>query len=89
LADRQRTPRDATEQQLAKIWESVLVFIRLECVTNSLSSAAVFAGRETGRANRGIRKRLSLAMLFQHQTIEQMAALLREESSRASRVLRW
>ena len=86
LEERQRTPRDATEQQLTRIWESVLGVhpIGVRDKFFELGGHSLLTVKLAAQIEKAFGKRLSLAMLFQHQTIEQMAALLREESSRAS-----
>ncbi|HEV8693517.1 MAG TPA: alpha/beta fold hydrolase, partial [Lysobacter sp.] len=79
-------PRDAMEEQLARIWENVLG-IRPIGVTDQffeLGGHSLLAVRVVAQIERAFSKQLPVAAIFESPTIEQLAAMLREAERRAA-----
>jgi surfactin family lipopeptide synthetase A len=74
-------PRDALESQLTKIWESVLAVRPIGIRHNffELGGHSLVAVRLMHRIEQAFGKKLPAATLFQTPTIEQLAAILRQE----------
>jgi amino acid adenylation domain-containing protein len=77
------SPRDAVEFRLAKIWEETLKVSRVGATDDffDLGGHSVLATELFARLEKVFGKRLALSALFQAPTLEQMAAMLREERS--------
>jgi surfactin family lipopeptide synthetase A len=82
LAPKERSgaPRDVLESQLAKIWESVLGVRPIGVKDNffEVGGHSLLAVRMLQRVEQALGKKLPIATLFQAPTIEQLAALLRQ-----------
>jgi amino acid adenylation domain-containing protein len=80
LTEKPVAPRDALELQLARIWESVLGVhpIGLQDKFFQLGGHSLLAVKLLAKIEKSFGRRLSLAALFQFQTIEQMASVLRK-----------
>jgi amino acid adenylation domain-containing protein len=76
-------PRDAVEFRLARIWEETLKVSRVGATDDffDLGGHSVLATALFAHIEKEFGKRLALSALFQAPTLEQMAAMLREESS--------
>src|SRR5262249_2533476 len=74
-------PRDPVEVRLAKIWEDTLDVRPIGVTDNffDLGGHSVLGATLFARIDKEFHKRLSLGTLFQAPSIEQMAALLRQE----------
>lgn len=74
-------PRDALELQLSWIWEEILGAPRVSVRDNffALGGHSLLAVRLFARLENVLGRRLPLATLFQAPTIEQLAAVIREE----------
>ena len=75
-------PRDSLESQLAKIWSEILN-IQLIGIRNNffkLGGNSLVAIRLMAKIEQSFGKNLPLASLFQNQTIEQLAVLLRQST---------
>src|SRR5262249_24019293 len=74
-------PRDPVEVRLAKIWEDTLDVRPISVTDNffDLGGHSVLGATLFARIDKEFHKRLSLGTLFQAPSIEQMAALLRQE----------
>ena len=82
-------PRDEVEFRLAKIWEETLKVSGVGATDDffDLGGHSVLATALFARIEREFGKRLALSALFQAPTLEQMAAMLREEHSASPSVL--
>jgi amino acid adenylation domain-containing protein len=76
-------PRDAVEFRLARIWEETLKVSRVGATDDffDLGGHSVLATALFAHIEKEFGKRLALSALFQAPTLEQMAAMLREERS--------
>lgn len=79
-------PRDAVEQQLAKIWEKVLGVQPIGVADNffDLGGHSLLAVRVFSQIEKLFNKKLPLATLFRAPTIEEIAMILRDESQAKS-----
>ncbi len=79
-------PRDEVEQQLVKIWENVLGVQPVGVADNffDLGGHSLLAVKVFSQIEKQCGKKLALATLFRAPTVEQIADLLREESSSES-----
>ncbi|MGN6552597.1 MAG: amino acid adenylation domain-containing protein, partial [Verrucomicrobiota bacterium] len=80
-SDRRLVPLDATEQQLLTLWQEVLATRPMGLNENffALGGHSLLAVRLLARIEKSLGKKLSVAVLFQNPTIEQLAKLLRDE----------
>jgi aspartate racemase len=83
--DRQRpfvAPRDAVEQQLVALWEALLGRQHIGIRDNffELGGHSLLAARLFARIEKTFGRELPLAVLFQSATIEDLAAVIRQES---------
>lgn len=78
--ERFAAPKDVLESQLVKIWESVLGVRPLGVRHNffEVGGHSLLAVRMLQRVEQALGKKLPMATLFQAPTIEQLAALLRQ-----------
>jgi thioesterase domain-containing protein/acyl carrier protein len=76
-------PRDSLEQQLAKIWQEVLQVSPVGIQDNlfDLGGHSLLAVQLLARIGQQIGKPMPLAILLQGATIEQLAAILRQQSA--------
>jgi acyl carrier protein len=76
-------PRDSLEQQLAKIWQEVLQVSPVGIQDNlfDLGGHSLLAVQLLARIGQQIGKPIPLAILLQGATIEQLAAILRQQSA--------
>jgi amino acid adenylation domain-containing protein len=74
-------PRDAIEQQLATIWESVLGVhpIGVHDRFFDLGGHSLLAVRMVAQLEKNFGRKLPVAAIFQHRTIDQLARLLRAD----------
>lgn len=74
-------PRDALENQIAKIWEEVLNVHPIGVRDNlfALGATSLMAVRMGDRLQQVLHKSIPLATIFQATTIEQLAAILSQE----------
>ncbi|HYG24753.1 MAG TPA: amino acid adenylation domain-containing protein [Verrucomicrobiae bacterium] len=81
LEKRYATPQDAVEVELTKIWEHVLGIspIGIEDKFFELGGHSLLAVRVIAQIEKQFGRKLKLATIFQAQTIEQLAAILRKE----------
>jgi amino acid adenylation domain-containing protein len=79
-------PRDAIEQQLAKIWEKVLGLQPIGVADNffELGGHSLLAVRVFSQIEKTLGRKLPLATLFRAPTIEQIAAVIREDNQAKS-----
>ncbi|HTG43499.1 MAG TPA: amino acid adenylation domain-containing protein, partial [Verrucomicrobiae bacterium] len=79
-------PRDAVEQQLAKIWEKVLGVQPIGVADNffDLGGHSLLAVKVFSQIEKNLGKKLPLATLFRAPTIEQIASVLRDENQTKS-----
>lgn len=82
------TPQDAVELKLTEIWENVLGVhpIGIEDKFFDLGGHSLLAVRLIAQIEKTFGKRLRLATVFQAPTIEQLAAILREEIQEGSAI---
>ncbi|NBD13338.1 alpha/beta fold hydrolase, partial [Corallococcus silvisoli] len=75
-------PRDALEAQLAKVWEEVLGVRPVGVRTSffALGGHSLLAVRMVAALREHLGHPVSLAALFQHPTVEELAKLLRDEA---------
>lgn len=75
------SPQDAVEVELARIWENVLGIqpIGIEDRFFELGGHSLLAVRVIAQIEKTFGRKLRLATIFQAQTIEQLAAILRKE----------
>ena len=75
------TPRDTVEIELARIWEEVLAIqtVGIEDKFFELGGHSLLAVRVIAQIEKQFGRRLKLATIFQAQTIEHLAAILRKE----------
>ncbi len=80
------TPRDAVELKLTEIWESVLDVhpIGIEDKFFDLGGHSLLAVKLIAQIEKVFGRRLRVATIFQAPTIEQLAALIREEIQEGS-----
>lgn len=80
------SPRDAVEQELTRIWEGVLGVhpIGIEDKFFDLGGHSLLAVRVIAQIEKAFGRKLRLATIFQAQTIEQLAAIIREEIKESS-----
>ncbi|MGB7926172.1 MAG: alpha/beta fold hydrolase, partial [Pyrinomonadaceae bacterium] len=78
-------PRDALELQLTKMWEEIFGFRPIGVTDNffELGGQSLLAVRLMARIERALGKRVPVASLFRGATVEQLAALLRQQGERA------
>ncbi|HLP78145.1 MAG TPA: amino acid adenylation domain-containing protein, partial [Candidatus Paceibacterota bacterium] len=81
LEKRYATPRDAIELELTRIWENVLGVrpIGIEDKFFELGGHSLLAVRVIAQIEKSFSRKLKLATIFQAQTIEQLAAILRKD----------
>jgi len=81
-----KLPRDAVENQLARIWETTLGVSPVGVRDNffELGGHSILATRLCSQIERAFQKRIPLADLFLAPTVEQMAILLSGEDKAAS-----
>ncbi|HEU5124960.1 MAG TPA: amino acid adenylation domain-containing protein [Verrucomicrobiae bacterium] len=81
LEKRYATPQDAVELELTRIWESVLGIhpIGIQDKFFELGGHSLLAVRVIAQIEKQFGRKLKLATIFQAQTIEQLAAILRKE----------
>jgi amino acid adenylation domain-containing protein len=79
-------PRDEIERQLASIWEKVLGVQPVGMADNffDLGGHSLLAAKVFSQIEKQIGKKLPLATLFRAPTIDQIAALLRDENQNKS-----
>ena len=79
-------PRDAIEQQLAKIWEKVLGVQPIGVADNffDLGGHSLLAVRVFSQIEKTLGKKLPLATLFRAPTIQEIAAVIREDNQAKS-----
>ncbi|NJK48665.1 amino acid adenylation domain-containing protein [Candidatus Gracilibacteria bacterium] len=79
-------PRDRLEWQLSQIWSEVLGIQSIGVRDNffDLGGHSLLSVRLMAQIEQQFGKNLSLAMLFQHPTIEQLASLLRQQTDSLS-----
>ena len=77
-------PRDQVEEQLAQIWSNVLGVhpIGVHDRFFDLGGHSLLAVRMVAQLEKQFGKKLPVAAIFQHRTIDQLAKLLRESGSR-------
>ncbi len=82
-------PRDATEEQLAAIWEDLLRIPRVGIHENffALGGHSLLAVELFARIEKQFQRRLPLASLFRHETVAALAALLAEPERAESPVV--
>ncbi|HSF38826.1 MAG TPA: AMP-binding protein, partial [Thermoanaerobaculia bacterium] len=82
-------PRDEMERRLAKLWEEILGTSTLGVTDDffDLGGHSLLAVRLAARIEHELGKSLPLAVLFQHSTIEELAALLRDSGELAASAL--
>lgn len=75
------TPRDAVELELVRIWEEVLNVrpIGIEDKFFELGGHSLVASRVLARMEKSFGKKLRLATIFQAPTVEELAAIVRNE----------
>jgi amino acid adenylation domain-containing protein/FkbH-like protein len=75
-------PRDGVERQLTEIWEKVLGVkpIGIEDKFFDLGGHSLLAVRVIAQIEKAFGRKLRLATIFQAPTIEQLAAIIREET---------
>ncbi|MGV3772896.1 MAG: non-ribosomal peptide synthetase [Verrucomicrobiales bacterium] len=83
LAKNFLAPRDATEQQLARIWEQILGVQPIGIADNffELGGHSLLAVRLFSQVEKVFGRKLPLATLFRAPTIEQFAQVLKEDHS--------
>ncbi len=88
LTDRYIEARDDTEKRLVEIWERVLGVrpIGVHHRFFDLGGHSLLAVRLAAEIEQGFGKKLRVAAIFQHRTIEQLALLLRDETPRHATV---
>lgn len=76
-------PRDEIERQLVKIWESVLKVSPIGVRDHffALGGHSLLAVRMVAQLEKAFGRKLPVAAIFQHRSIEQLAALLRRPST--------
>ncbi len=81
LEKRYATPQDAVEVELTRIWENVLGIkpIGIQDKFFELGGHSLLAVRVISQIEKHFGRKLKLATIFQAQTIEQLAAILRKE----------
>jgi amino acid adenylation domain-containing protein len=74
-------PRNATEQQLVRIWENVLGVNPVGLRDNffELGGHSLLAVQLVAQIEKNFGKKLSVSTIFQYRTVEQLSRLLREE----------
>jgi amino acid adenylation domain-containing protein len=79
-------PRDAVEQQLAKIWEKVLGVQPIGVADNffDLGGHSLLAVKVFSQIEKTLGKKLPLATLFRAPTIEEIARVIREDNQAKS-----
>lgn len=79
-------PRDAVEQQLAKIWEKVLGLQPIGVTDNffDLGGHSLLAVRVFSQIEKVLGEKLPLATLFRAPTIEAIAAIIRDDNQAKS-----
>ncbi|QBD77241.1 amino acid adenylation domain-containing protein [Ktedonosporobacter rubrisoli] len=80
-------PRDELEVCLTKIWEEVLAVQPIGVQHNffTLGGNSLHAIRLLARIQQQISQKLSLSLVFQHPTIEQLAAIIRQQRATPAR----
>jgi amino acid adenylation domain-containing protein/FkbH-like protein len=88
LEKRLATPRDAVEIKLTEIWENVLNVrpIGIEDKFFELGGHSLLAVRVIAQVEKAFGRKLKLATIFQAPTIEQLAAIIREEIQEGSAI---
>lgn len=86
LVERVATPRDAVELKLTQIWENVLDVhpIGIEDRFFDLGGHSLLAVKMIAQIEKVFGRRLRVATVFQAPTIEQLAAIIREEIQEGS-----
>ena len=86
LVERVATPRDAVELKLTQIWENVLDVhpIGIEDKFFDLGGHSLLAVKMIAQIEKVFGRRLRVATVFQAPTIEQLAAIIREEIQEGS-----
>lgn len=86
LVERVATPRDAVELKLTQIWENVLDVhpIGIEDKFFDLGGHSLLAVKVIAQIEKVFGRRLRVATVFQAPTIEQLAAIIREEIQEGS-----
>ena len=86
LEKRYAAPRDEVELRLTKIWEEVLGVrpIGIEDKFFDLGGHSLLAVRVIGQMEKAFGRKLRLATIFQAPTIQQLAAIIREEIAESS-----
>ncbi len=81
LEKRYATPQDAVEVELTRIWENVLGIhpVGIQDKFFELGGHSLLAVRVIAQIEKSFSRKLKLATIFQAQTIEQLAAILRKE----------
>ena len=81
--DDEQPPRNALEQQLQQIWQEVLCVRRPGIRQNffSLGGHSLLAVRLVARIEKQLNRSVAVAMVFQHPTIELLAAALENETT--------
>ena len=80
------SPQDAVEVELAKIWENVLGIqpIGIQDRFFDLGGHSLLAVRVVAEIEKAFGKKLKLSTLFQAQTIEELAPIIRDETKAGS-----
>jgi thioesterase domain-containing protein len=80
-------PRDETEAQLAKIWQKLLGGRPVSVKANffELGGHSLLAARLLAQVRKTLGKKLSLSILFQAPTIEELAAVIRDQNTECKR----
>ena len=81
-------PRNETEAQIAKIWQSLLGKGKVSVNANffELGGHSLLAARLLARVEKVLGARLALPVLFQAPTIEELAAVVRGQNPKATRL---
>ncbi|HUR45837.1 MAG TPA: amino acid adenylation domain-containing protein [Candidatus Saccharimonadales bacterium] len=75
------TPRNATQEKLAELWENVLGVrpVGLQDSFFELGGHSLLAVQLVSQIEKSFGKKLSVSTIFQYRTVEQLSRLLREE----------
>jgi amino acid adenylation domain-containing protein/FkbH-like protein len=76
------SPRDAVELELTRIWENVLGVqpVGIEDRFFDLGGHSLLAARVVAEIEKAFGKKLKLSVIFQAQTVEELAAIVRNET---------
>jgi thioesterase domain-containing protein/acyl carrier protein len=81
-------PRDETENQIARIWQSLLGRGKISVNANffELGGHSLLAARLLARVEKALGTKLSLPVLFQAPTIAELAAVVRGQNPKATQL---